>query len=107
MKKIFYYLFICFGVVSLFSCNNNNSTKEPTPEKTPTEEVSYNKNAESNLEENVDFISHAATYDGTKFSYDQSKWYVNNLDKVPYLIHISIMKMVCFILLVHVICQLI
>lgn len=82
MNKIFYYLFICFGVVSLFSCNNN-STKEPTPEKTPTPEVSYSKNAESNLEENVDFISHAATFDGNKFSYDQSKWYMNNLDKVP------------------------
>lgn len=43
----------------------------------------YSKSVKSDLKEGVDYIDHAATYDGNKVSYDESLWYVNTLDSVP------------------------
>ena len=35
------------------------------------------------LIEGQDYIDHAMAYDGKKFIYDDTKWYINELDKVP------------------------
>ncbi len=43
----------------------------------------YPQSVESNLVEGVDYIDHALTYDGNGLTYDESKWYVNELKDVP------------------------
>ena len=35
------------------------------------------------LIEGQDYVDHAMAYDGEKFIYDDTKWYINELDKVP------------------------
>lgn len=37
----------------------------------------------SNLQEGIDYIDHANTYDGSKLEYNDDMWYVNNLKDVP------------------------
>lgn len=44
---------------------------------------SYPESVSSNLEEGVDYIDHASTYDDTGLTYDDSMWYINTLDSVP------------------------
>lgn len=43
----------------------------------------FPKDVESNLVSGEDYIDHAETFDGKKFEYDSSKWYVNELKDVP------------------------
>ena len=43
----------------------------------------FSNSIESNLIEDVDYIDHASTYDGSKLSYDESMWYINSLEDVP------------------------
>ena len=43
----------------------------------------YPESVDSALEEGVDYLDHASTYDGTGLSYDESMWYVNDLTAVP------------------------
>lgn len=43
----------------------------------------YPESVESKLQDGVDYVDHASTYDGEGLSYDESMWYVNTLDKVP------------------------
>ena len=40
-------------------------------------------NAGAALIEGDDYIDHAASYDGEKFIYDDTMWYINELDKLP------------------------
>lgn len=45
--------------------------------------ISYPESVSSNLTDGVDYEDHTSTYDGTDVSYNDSMWYVNNLDEVP------------------------
>lgn len=69
MKKIICLILIIISLFSLFSCNNSTNNN--------------NQNTDIYLEEDIDYIDHAMTYDGKELSYDESKWYINMLDKVP------------------------
>ena len=63
------------GVVG---CGPTNPTSEPTLPPEP-----FKSEVESNLEHEVDYIEHSQTYSKGKYEYDQSKWYINDLDEVP------------------------
>lgn len=76
MKKIFIGLFILLCGFVLASCGNDGG-------KTETPKVEYNKKVNPTLEEGSDYISHANTYNGKTFEYNEQMWYYNNLDKVP------------------------
>lgn len=43
----------------------------------------YPESVTSKLQDGVDYVDHASTYDGDSLAYDDTKWYVNKLDKVP------------------------
>lgn len=47
------------------------------------EKPTYPESVETNLQEDVDYIDHAYTYDGEKMEYNDSMWYINTLDDVP------------------------
>jgi GH43 family beta-xylosidase len=44
---------------------------------------SYPESVDSQLQDGVDYIDHALTYDGKGLTYDESMWYVNELVDVP------------------------
>ena len=46
-------------------------------------EPEYPENVATELKEGVDYIDHTSTYDGHGLSYNESMWYVNELDDVP------------------------
>ena len=77
MKKIIYFLMICFNVCLLCSCQQQEN---PTPQP-PVEE--YKTSVKPTIYENEDYIDHTMTYDGKGFYFNDSLWYINNLDKVP------------------------
>lgn len=43
----------------------------------------YSKTVTSNLQEGVDYVDHAMTFDGESLTFDDSMWYVNELKSVP------------------------
>ena len=75
-NKIFNYLLV---LATLVSCGSVATTQE----EKPSEENLFVSTVESNLNEYEDYYEHSTTYDGKKFEYDNSAWYINNLDKVP------------------------
>ena len=76
-KQITQIIFSALISVSLFACAKNNETQEPAKE----EEPAFKKMVATNLEEGVDFVKHDD--DNRNWKYDETMWYVNNLDKVP------------------------
>ena len=74
-NKFFNYLLV---LVTLVSCGSVATTQEVS-----SEENLFIESVESNLNEYEDYYEHSTTYDGKKFEYDDSAWYINNLDKVP------------------------
>ena len=70
MQKIISLLLIIIMVLSILSgCGDDK--------------VDYPESVSSSLKENTDYIDHTSTYDGTGLSYDETKWYVNELKDVP------------------------
>ena len=67
---------LCIG---LFGCKGGVSSSSSSVVK----ESSFTNKIVASLEEGVDYIDHANTYDGKAFTYNESMWYINNLDKVP------------------------
>ncbi len=63
MKKIIILFILVSFIFSAVSCVNDASKKH--------------------LIENEDYIDLSSSYDGEGFTYNESLWYVNNLDKVP------------------------
>ncbi len=43
----------------------------------------YPESVSSSLTEGVDYVDHTSTYDGTGLTYDDTMWYVNELQAVP------------------------
>lgn len=68
---------LCIG---LFGCKGGVSSSSSS---SVVKESSFTNKIVASLEEGVDYIDHANTYDGESFTYDESMWYINNLDKVP------------------------
>ena len=79
MKKItniFKYGILLF---TLIGCQGNNGTSNSSSvENIP----SFTNKIEETLA-SKDYIDHAEMYDGRKFEYNESMWYINKLDKVP------------------------
>ena len=69
MRKIISFLLILIMITSILSGCENPSD--------------YPESVSSNLEDGVDYIDHATTYDGKGLTYDETMWYVNTLDSVP------------------------
>ena len=69
--------------VSLFGCKGGVSTSSSSTSSSTVKESSFTHKIVATLEEGKDYIDHANTYDGENFTYDESMWYINNLDKVP------------------------
>ena len=68
--KIAFLAAIC---VSIFACSKAKQTSS---------EESFQNSVTTNMEEGTDFVRHEAG-DKNKWQYDEERWYVNNLDKVP------------------------
>ena len=66
-------------VLTTFAGCINKKEEEEEKEETP----SYPNDVSSNLQEGIDYIDHATTYDGSKLEYNTDMWYVNNLKDVP------------------------
>ena len=62
-------LFVCLGIVG---CNNKTSEVEP-----------FTNEIESKFVAGDDYEEHSRTYDDDDYIYNETMWYVNNLDKVP------------------------
>ena len=77
MRKIISVLLILVTLMAaLTSCGDKEDNGgEPAP--------SYSESVTSNLKDGVDYIDHTSTYDGEGLSYNESMWYVNDLDDVP------------------------
>ena len=60
---------LCF---SLYGCKTNTSTPP-----------AFTNDVQANLIEDNDYVEHSKTYGDDEYIYDESMWYVNNLDKVP------------------------
>ena len=69
--------------VSLFGCKGGTSSSLSSSSSSVVKESSFTNKIVATLEEGVDYIDHANTFDGKDFTYDESMWYINNLDKVP------------------------
>ena len=75
MKKNILMSFITFSVCfSLVGCNNKVSSSVPP---------SFTNTIEAKLVEDEDYVEHSKTYGDDEYIYDESMWYVNNLDKLP------------------------
>ena len=72
-KRILTIVFLAPLCATIFSC----SKAEPQEEEIP-----FSNWVTTNMEEGVDFINHEADANRV-WKYDESMWYVNNLDKVP------------------------
>ena len=72
-KRILTIVFLAPLCATIFSC----SKAEPKEEEIP-----FSNWVTTNMEEGVDFINHEADANRV-WKYDESMWYVNNLDKVP------------------------
>lgn len=75
MKKFIGYILV--GLVALTSCNNDVNSSSIKPDKEFPSQIT------GNLKSNEDYIDHSTTYDGNKFKYDDTMWYINELDDVP------------------------
>ena len=78
-KNISLLLIILILVSAMSSCNNDNQGNGGGENNAP----SYPESVTSSLQDGVDYIDHTSTYDGTGLSYDETMWYVNELDDVP------------------------
>ena len=76
IKDIFIISFLCSG---LLGCNNSVSSSSKV--NSSSFDPFVNK-IEANLKEDVDYIDHESVYDDG-FIYDESMWYVNDLNEVP------------------------
>ena len=73
-KQIFRLFFLAPMCLSLFACSKPTEQKE--------EETPFQNMVSTNLVEGEDFIHHDGD-SNQKWDYDETMWYVNNLDKVP------------------------
>ena len=71
------------AITSCGPTSNPTSTPDPTSEPTVSLPDPFVSDVESNLEIDTDYVEHSKTYSGGEYSYDVSKWYVNDLDEVP------------------------
>ena len=64
--------------ITMIGCSTTNSSQ---PTSTADENL-FVTNVNATLTDGTDYIDHANAYD-EEFVYDDSMWYINNLDKVP------------------------
>ncbi len=76
IKDLFIVSLLCSGILG---CNNtvSSSSKVSSSSFDP-----FVNKIEANLKEDVDYIDHESSYDDD-FVYDESIWYVNDLNEVP------------------------
>jgi len=101
MKKVLLLLIVLLGSLALTGCtfapptinggnnnqnnsgNNNNNNNNNNFGGNGTTGVIDKNPGDSLLLEGEDYIDHSAMYDGKKFNFDESKWFINNLTEVP------------------------
>ena len=66
---------------TLIGCNGNTSSSEK--ESSSVNETPFTNKIEANLVEGEDYIDHEKYYGTNDLEYNESMWYINNLDKVP------------------------
>ncbi len=66
-KKISILLIVVLLLSTLSACGGGN----------------YPESVKSELKEGVDYVDHSSSYNGEGLTYDETMWYVNNLDAVP------------------------
>ena len=71
MKKIFLSSIICFLSISISSCSNTSTSNSLS-----------SLSEEKFLIEGVDYVDHSSAYNGKKFIYNDSMWYINELVNV-------------------------
>lgn len=74
-KHTLHFLFLMPICLSIFACSKK-------PEQKEEEKKTYDATVPTNLDEGEDFINLDGGID-RKWEYDNTLWYVNNLDKVP------------------------
>ena len=83
MKKLFSSLMMFLVVFILASCGSTNPENNNQNTVNPPQNDGYSESVDSILEDGVDYISHADTYNGKNFTYNEQGWYINSLDQVP------------------------
>ena len=86
MNKLLLLSLVTFSSLNLTGCvsqGNNNSNKNSSLSTTNVITSSKSDVGNKYLVEGIDYIDHSTTYDGKKFVYDESMWYINELKDVP------------------------
>ena len=84
MKRKTFLVFLVPLCAMLFACDGKTETQSSYIESSSEEETvkPFEKMVPTNMEEDRDFVRHELDA-SNKWNYDETMWYVNNLDKVP------------------------